>query len=93
MTIHCLIVIRDIQGTKLRPPPIGGHLIVGTILGVDIIIDLLDDLGERLAAFQNEVREANPGTPVRWQFLGFVANSECGCRGLSSNGGSAGINR
>jgi len=38
-----------------KDPLIGGHLIVGAILGVDIIIDFLDDLGERFATFQNKV--------------------------------------
>lgn len=37
------------------PTLISGHLIVGAILGVDIIIDFLDDLGERFATFQNKV--------------------------------------
>jgi hypothetical protein len=33
-----------------KDPLIGGHLIVGAVLGVDIVIDLLDDLEKRLAA-------------------------------------------
>ena len=50
--------IKGRNTARLSASLIGGNFIVGTVLGVDIIMNLLDDLGERLTSTQDEVRIA-----------------------------------